>query len=74
MLFYICSCEAIKAGAKVIDYRKSIQESLDYIEDHLKSPITATELCGQAGYSLFHYYRLFQSAVGMSVMQYSQRV
>ena len=39
----------------------------------MKSPITATELCGQAGYSLFHYYRLFQSAVGMSVMQYILR-
>ncbi len=58
---------------KLIDYRKSIQESLDYIEDNLKTPITATELCEQAGYSLFHYYRLFQSAVGMSVMQYILR-
>lgn len=56
-----------------MDYRKSIQESLDYIEDNLKTPITATELCEQAGYSLFHYYRLFQSAVGMSVMQYILR-
>ncbi len=39
----------------------------------MKTPITATELCAQAGYSLFHYYRLFQSAVGMSVMQYILR-
>ncbi len=39
----------------------------------MKTPITATELCEQAGYSLFHYYRLFQSAVGMSVMQYILR-
>lgn len=51
-----------------MDYRKSIQESLDYIEDNLKTPITATELCEQAGYSLF------QSAVGMSVMQYILRL
>ena len=56
-----------------MDYRKSIQDSLDYIEDNLKTPITATELSEQAGYSLFHYYRLFQSAVGMSVMQYVLR-
>lgn len=39
----------------------------------MKTPITAKELCEQAGYSLFHYYRLFQSAVGMSVMQYILR-
>ena len=73
MLFYIRSYKTIKKGVKLIDYRKSIQESLDYIEDNLKTPITATELCEQAGYSLFHYYRLFQSAVGMSVMQYILR-
>lgn len=51
-----------------MDYRKSIQDSLDYIEDNLKTSITATELSERAGYSLFHYYRLFQSAVGMPVM------
>lgn len=56
-----------------MDYRKSIQDSLDYIEDNLKTSITATELSEQAGYSLFHYYRLFQSVVGMSVMQYILR-
>ena len=56
-----------------MDYQKSIQDSLDYIEDNSKTPITATELSEQAGYSLFHYYRLFQSAVGMSVMQYILR-
>ena len=56
-----------------MDHRKSIQDSLDYIEDHLKTQITAAELAEQAGYSLFHYYRLFQSAAGMPVMQYILR-
>lgn len=56
-----------------MDYRKSIQNSLNYIEDHLKTTVTAAELSEQAGYSLFRYYRLFQAAVGMSVMQYILR-
>lgn len=56
-----------------MDHRKCMQESLDYIEDHLKAQIDATELADRAGYSLFHYYRLFQLAVGMSVMQYILR-
>ena len=43
---------------------------MDYIEDNLKTEITAKELSDMAGFSLFHYYRLFQSAIGMSVMQY----
>ena len=50
-----------------------IQSSIDYIEDNLKTDITAKELSEMAGFSLFHYYRLFQSAVGMPVMQYITR-
>lgn len=50
-----------------------IQKSIDYIEENLKTDITAKELSEMAGFSMFHYYRLFQSAVGMPVMQYITR-
>ena len=50
-----------------------IQKSIDYIEDNLKTDITARELSELAGFSMYHYYRLFQSAVGMPVMQYITR-
>lgn len=50
-----------------------IQKSIDYIEDNLKIDITAKELSEMAGFSMFHYYRLFQSAVGFPVMQYITR-
>lgn len=53
--------------------RMIIQRSLDYIEDHLQTQITAAELAQQAGFSLFHYYRLFQQATGLPVMQYVLR-
>lgn len=56
-----------------MDYRRIIQESLDYIEDNLKTDITAAELAHRAGFSLYHYYRLFQSAAGLPVMQYILR-
>ena len=50
-----------------------IQRSIDYIEENLKSEISAQELAEQANFSVFHYYRLFQMAVGMPVMQYITR-
>ena len=56
-----------------MDNRMIIQRSLDYIEDNLQTEITAAELAEQAGFSLFHYYRLFQQATGLSVMQYVLR-
>ena len=53
-----------------MDHRIIIQRSLDYIEDHLQAEISASELAAQAGFSLFHYYRLFQQITGLLVMQY----
>lgn len=50
-----------------------IQRSLDWIEENLRAEITAGELAAQAGFSLFHFYRLFQNTVGMPVMQYIVR-
>ena len=56
-----------------MDNRSLIQESLNYIEDNLQTEITAVELADRAGFSLFHYYRLFQQATGLPVMQYILR-
>lgn len=56
-----------------MDYRAVIQESLDYIETNIAAELSAQELADRAGFSLFHYYRLFQAATGMPVMQYILR-
>ena len=56
-----------------MDNREIIQRSIDYIEKNLQTEITATELAEQAGFSLFHYYRVFQQATGLPVMQYILR-
>jgi len=56
-----------------MDNRTIIQKSLDYIEENLQTQIAAAELADMAGFSLFHYYRLFQQATGLPVMQYIQR-
>ena len=50
-----------------MDNRTRIQQSLDYIEDNLKAEITAAELAEMAGFSLFHYYRIFRQATGLSI-------
>lgn len=56
-----------------VDNRRIIQESIDYIEANLKTDLTAQELADNAGFSQYHYYRLFQLATGMPVMQYIVR-
>lgn len=51
----------------------TMQEILDYIEEHLAAALTATELAQKAGYSVYYFYRIFQNEVGMPVMQYITR-
>lgn len=45
------------------DRTKTIQSVLDYIEENLKAELSVSDLSDMTGYSLYHFYRLFQSAV-----------
>ncbi|MCL1859539.1 MAG: helix-turn-helix domain-containing protein [Oscillospiraceae bacterium] len=47
-----------------------IKPSLDYIEQNLKTDIKTAELANMTGYSVTHYYRLFNKATGLSVANY----
>ena len=53
-----------------MDYRACIQNSVNEIESRLKEEITVERLAASAGFSPFHFYRIFQAYVGMSVMSY----
>ena len=50
-----------------------IQQSLDYIEDNLKTEVSIAELADMAGYSLYHFERIFKKLVGISISQYIKR-
>ena len=50
--------------------QQAIQSSLEYIEAHLKTHITADELAAQASYSTGHFCRLFAQAMGTTVASY----
>ncbi|MDO3413193.1 AraC family transcriptional regulator [Saccharibacillus sp. CPCC 101409] len=56
-----------------MDYTACIQRALDYIEDRLKEPLTAEELAKFCGFSLYHFYKVFQSQTGLPVMDYVRR-
>ena len=65
-------CVATKKGGMAVN-KELMQMLIDYIEDNLKAEISAEDLSKMTGYSMFHFYRLFQNAVGMPVMQYITR-
>lgn len=56
-----------------MSYMECFQKSVDYIEEHLKDKITVDDLANIAGFSPYHYYRLFAAYVGLPVMEYVRR-
>jgi AraC family transcriptional regulator len=56
-----------------MDYRTCIQNSIDYIEEHLQESMTVDDLAKIAGFSSYHYYRVFNAYVGIPIMEYIRR-
>jgi AraC family transcriptional regulator len=63
----------IDQKAKTLDYLACIQRSIDYIEENLKSEVTPSGCARAAGFSTYHYYRVFEAYVGIPVMEYVRK-
>lgn len=50
-----------------------LQQTLDRIEENLQTDITPGELSRAAGFSHYHFCRIFKAATGTSVMRYITR-
>ncbi len=43
---------------------------LRYIDEHLEEPLTISVLAKKAGYSVYHFERVFKSQMGVTIMEY----
>lgn len=50
-----------------------IQRAIADIEEHLHEQLTLEDIAYKAGFSKFHFHRIFQSSLGMSVTEYIRR-
>ena len=50
-----------------------IQQALNYIEEHLLDELSPELLACQAGYSVYHFCRIFHLQVGISPMEYVRK-
>jgi len=55
------------------DYYKWVYEAILHIEAHLGEVISLQEIAEQAGYSAFHFSRIFQGVTGETVMEYVRK-
>ena len=56
-----------------MDHYQTIQLTIDTIEEHLTEPISIRELASRAGYSHWHFQRLFLALVGETTGAYIRR-
>lgn len=61
---------SVKGGSSM---NERMQPIMDLIEETIDAEISAQELADRAGYSLWHFCRIFQQDVGMPLMRYRLR-
>lgn len=49
-----------------------IQKTIEYVENHLQEDLSLEDIAHAAGFSKFHFHRLFQKEVGLSVSEYTR--
>lgn len=52
------------------EHTETIIRTIQYMKEHLDEPMTTRQLADLAGYSPFHFSRLFKRVTGISVRQY----
>lgn len=53
-----------------MSYHPQIIQALHYIETHLEEEMNPLDVAAAAGFSMYHFHRIFQGQIGMSVAEY----
>ncbi|MBN2238837.1 MAG: AraC family transcriptional regulator [Dehalococcoidales bacterium] len=56
------------------EYRSRINRVIDYIESNIDRPLTLRELSDVAGFSSYHFHRIFSGMVGETLYGFIQRI
>lgn len=54
-------------------YLPAVHRALDFIEAHLTTPVTLAAIARRAGFSLWHFQRIFQAYTGETLAAYLRR-
>lgn len=61
------------AGSYRAEYARRINRVLDYIEQHLDTPLDLAQLADVANFSRFHFHRIFAGWMGETLGDYARR-
>jgi AraC-like DNA-binding protein len=55
---------------RTVSYQQILQKAINYIEDNLHESLTLENIASYAGFSKYHFLRIFQKETGMTVGDY----
>lgn len=55
-------------------YKQRINSAIDYIEENINTKLTLNELAKVAGFSKYHFHRIFKTVVGETLNCYIKRI
>ena len=56
-----------------MEYGAEIKAAIAYMEDHLAGEIRAEDVAKAAGFSKYHFHRIFKRETGLTLHQYIQK-
>lgn len=56
-----------------MEYRKEIKAAMDFIEKHLNQEIRTEDAAAAAGFSKYHFQRIFKNETGLALYEYVQK-
>jgi AraC family transcriptional regulator len=56
-----------------MSYIDSLEKAFNFIENHLCEEVDLSSIAKEAGYSLYHFHRIFKSVVGDSIKDYIRK-
>lgn len=66
--------EREKPGSKSLDYVARVNRAIDFILKNLDQPLKLEVVAKAAGFSPFHFHRIFRSLVGESLNEFVKRI
>ncbi|MEG0380245.1 MAG: AraC family transcriptional regulator [Kurthia sp.] len=62
-----------REGSEPLNYHEDIKRSIEYIELHIKEDPKALDIAHNAGYSVFHFSRIFRLYYGTPLMDFVRK-
>lgn len=74
MACQILRTDCTSAGAVPVDYVERVNRAIDHVVRHLGQPLRLEDVSAAAGFSPFHFHRVFKALVGQTLNTFVKRL